>query len=436
MDIGGAWTSLDYQHNGATLDQIGFTTRLNLPYAMRPEIRMRQRYPIGKNELEFRDTLQWYGLRSQLQAPTSYAGVTVLAVRYRSSDRISAQTESRISVEATRMLPTRQGGAWTTELATRDIVPFLCYIAKERGYTDADLDLEELDRLDAIWKSRGDTFDMIYEDGKVTVAQIMDDVLAAGYAEKTIKRGVISAARDEPRTTFGHMYSPQSMDGPLRISISAPSEDDYDGVDVDFVNANGWIEDTVQCRLPGDVGRKVEKITAVGVTNRDRAWRYGMRRRMAQRYRRTEYSFDTGLDALNSEFWDYVALAGDVPGPGLAQSAYLKSFVIAGNSVLIESSEPLDWSLLTSPALYLRRPDGTVSGGYPASRIDDYRLSIPSIDFVPDVSWEIEPPHLLLGNPYPALISSIDPNSNTAASIRAVNYDPRVYTFDDASAPN
>ncbi|MDU0798980.1 hypothetical protein Q8X25_34535, partial [Pseudomonas aeruginosa] len=66
---------------------------------------------------------------------------------------------------------------------------------------------------------------------------------------------------------------------------------------------------------------------------------------MAQRYRRTEYSFDTGLDALNSEFWDYVALAG----PGLAQSAYLKSFVISGNSVLIESSEPLDWSLLNSP---------------------------------------------------------------------------------------
>ncbi|WP_258868863.1 hypothetical protein [Pseudomonas aeruginosa] len=85
---------------------------------------------------------------------------------------------------------------------------------------------------------------MIYEDGKVTVAQVMDDVLAAGYAEKTIKRGVISAARDEPRTTFGHMYSPQNMDGPLRISISAPSEDDYDGVDVEFVNANGWIEDT------------------------------------------------------------------------------------------------------------------------------------------------------------------------------------------------
>ncbi|NTU00476.1 host specificity factor TipJ family phage tail protein, partial [Pseudomonas aeruginosa] len=162
MAIGGAWTSLDYEHNGATLDQIGFTTQLNLPYPMRPEVRMRQRYPIGKNELEFRDTLQWYGLRSRLNAPLSYANVTTIGIRYRSSDRISAQTESRVSVEATRILPVRSGGIWLPEQATRDIAPYVIYQAKERGYTDSDIDLEEFDRLDAIWKSRGDKFDMIY----------------------------------------------------------------------------------------------------------------------------------------------------------------------------------------------------------------------------------------------------------------------------------
>ncbi|MFU3756357.1 host specificity factor TipJ family phage tail protein, partial [Pseudomonas aeruginosa] len=216
MAIGGAWTTVSKNHAGSSLDQQGFTDGIPLPYMMRPEFRIRKVFVNqgGNSTSEYRDRTQWYGMRARLQAPSSYAGVTVMAVRYRSSDRIAAQTESRVSVEATRMLPTRQNGAWTPEIATRDIVPFLCYIAKERGYTDADLDLEELDRLDAIWKDRGDTFDMIYEDGKVTVAQIMDDVLAAGYAEKTIKRGVISAARDEPRTTFGHMYSPQNMDGP------------------------------------------------------------------------------------------------------------------------------------------------------------------------------------------------------------------------------
>ncbi|VEG04516.1 Uncharacterised protein [Pseudomonas aeruginosa] len=234
MAIGGAWTSLDYEHNGATLDQIGFTTQLNLPYPMRPEVRMRQRYPIGKNELEFRDTLQWYGLRSRLNAPLSYANVTTIGIRYRSSDRISAQTESRVSVEATRILPVRSGGIWLPEQATRDIAPYVIYQAKERGYTDSDIDLEEFDRLDAIWKSRGDKFDMIYDSTSITVKQILQEALAAGFSELTIKRGVISAARDEPRTLYGHMYTPQNMSQALKISKSAPSEDDYDGVDVEF----------------------------------------------------------------------------------------------------------------------------------------------------------------------------------------------------------
>ena len=48
---------------------------------------------------------------------------------------------------------------------------------------------------------------MIYEDGKITVAQIMDDVLAAGYAEKTIKRGVISAARDAQDNVRAHVLA-------------------------------------------------------------------------------------------------------------------------------------------------------------------------------------------------------------------------------------
>nr|WP_255333452.1 host specificity factor TipJ family phage tail protein [Pseudomonas aeruginosa] len=438
MDIGGAWTSLDYEHSGATLDQIGFTTQLNLPYPMRPEVRMRQRYPIGKNELEFRDTLQWYGLRSRLNAPSSYANVTTIGIRYRSSDRISAQTESRVSVEATRILPVRSGGIWLPEQATRDIAPYVIYQAKERGYADSDIDLEELDRLDSIWKSRGDKFDMIYDSTSITVKQILQDALAAGFSELTIKRGVISAARDEPRTLYGHMYTPQNMSQALKISKSAPSEDDYDGVDVEFVNSNGWIEDTIQCRLPEDAGRKVEKIKATGITDRNRAYRYGMRRRMVQKYRRTNYAFATELDALNSEYWDYVALADDVPG--FSQSALLLGAINTGSTWLLKSSEPFDWSCPGQYLVALRRPDGTLSGPYSASRFDDYHLTIPTLDFTPDTSWEIEPPHLLFGKStrfaYPALISSIDPDGFSGASVQAVNYDERVYTYDNASAPN
>ncbi|WP_204265010.1 hypothetical protein, partial [Klebsiella aerogenes] len=89
----------------------------------------------------------------------------------------------------------------------------------------------------------------IYDSTSITVKQILQEALAAGFSELTIKRGVISAARDEPRTLYGHMYTPQNMSQALKISKSAPAEDDYDGVDVEFVNSNGWIEDTIQCRL-------------------------------------------------------------------------------------------------------------------------------------------------------------------------------------------
>lgn len=438
MAIGGAWTSLDYEHNGATLDQIGFTTQLNLPYPMRPEVRMRQRYPIGKNELEFRDTLQWYGLRSRLNAPSTYANVTTIGIRYRSSDRISAQTESRVSVEATRILPIRSDGAWLPAQATRDIAPYVIYQAKERGYTDSDIDLEEFDRLDEVWKSRGDKFDMIYDSTSITVKQILQEALAAGFSELTIKRGVISAARDEPRTLYGHMYTPQNMSQALKIGKKPPSEDEFDGIDVEFTNSSGWIQDTVPCRLPEDAGFKVEKVKAPGITDRNRAYRYGMRRRMVQKYRRTNYTFSTELDALNSEYWDYVALADDVPGFG--QSALLLGAINTGSNWLLKSSEPFDWSAPGPYVVAIRRPDGTLSGPYSASRFDEYHLVVPALDFTPDTSWDIEPPHLLFGTStrfaYPALISSIDPDGFSGASVQAVNYDERVYTYDNAIAPN
>jgi hypothetical protein len=63
---------------------------------------------------------------------------------------------------------------------------------------------------------------------------------------------------------------------------------------------------------------------------------------------------------------------------------------------------------------------------------------IPTIDFVPDLSLEIEPPHLLFGTSnrwcYPVLVTSIEPG-DYSADMEAVNYDARVYADDDNFAP-
>lgn len=430
-ETAGVWTSITKTYTGKTLDTIGYTESVNLPAAMRPEVRMR-RIGAKSTKTNYQDVVRWYGLKALLPIKKSYEGVTVLAVRVRGGDRLASQSENLISVEATRVLPVRNGGAWDVETPTRDIVPWVIHVAHSIGYTDDDLDMAELDRLHEIWAARGDYYDAAIE-SPGTVKQSLLEALQAGFADFTIDRGLIRPVRDEPRTVMEHPYTPQNMTKPLTRQFSALKPDDFDGVDVEYTDGQTWQKETVECRLPGDIGSRVEKMKLDGVTGRTQAWRIGMRRRMEQKYRRWSYSFGTELDALNSRYLSYVPLQDDVPGYG--QSALMLSY----DSGIIESSEPFDWSAGGAHVVGIRRPDGTLSGPYAATRIDDYRLSITGLDFEPDTSWSIEPPHLLFGPvnrwSYPALITSISPSGTDGASVEAVNYAPEVYAYDDATPP-
>lgn len=434
--LAGAWTSISRTYTTASIDTIGFTETQVLPYAMQPEVRMR-RQGADSAEATISDTVQWYGLRSKLAAPSSYADVTVMSLRVRSGNRLSAQTENLISVEATRKLPYLDGPSWEPAVPTRDIAAWVGYVVQDVGYSLDDIDMEELSRLNDIWQSRGDFFDESV-DATTTVKSVLGDALSAGFSELTIDRGLIRPVRDEPRTVYEHMYTPQNMLEPMLRTFRALTVDDYDGVDVEYMDETSWQIETVECRLPGDLGRRVEKMKVNGVTNRDRAWRMGMRQRRAQKYRRYTYRFQTEMDSFNSRYLSFCAIGDDVPGYG--QSAILESIAPMGGAQLLVSSEPFDWSAGGPHMVAIRKPDGILSGPYVATRVDDFRLTIPSIDFVPDTSWQIEPPHLLFGTvnrwSYPVLISDISPSGNVGADVTATNYDVRVYADDDNEAPD
>lgn len=433
----GAWTSVTKTYTASTYDQIGYTELQMLPSAMQPEVRMRR---VGaKSTIQgIQEIIQWYGLRSKLAPPASYAGVTTLALKVASGAKIAAQSEQLVSAIVTRKLPLYVDGAWTAPTVTRDIAPWIAYVAKSLGYTDADLDLDELDRLNGVWQVRGDTYDNSVEQ-RSTAKESMNNALRAGMAELTIDRGLIRPVRDELRTTFEHMYSPQNMTGPLKRQFQSFTPDDFDGVDVEYVSSRTWQVETVECRLPGDLGTRVEKISLEGVTSRDQAWQIGMRIRRASVYRRFIYNFDTELDALNSRYLSYAALGDDVPGYN--KSSILMSFADMGATVALESSEPFDWSATGAHMVAIRKKDGSLSGPYVATRIDDYRLTVQGpLDFTPDTSWQVEPPHLLFGPAerwtYPALITEVNPSGRSGCGVVAVNYDARVYEDDDNPAPS
>ena len=253
----------------------------------------------------------------------------------------------------------------------------------------------------------------------------------------TIDNGQIRPVRDQPRSVYEHLYTPQNMTGALRRQVVAYNPDDYDGVDVEYTDATSWQQEVVECRLPGDIGARVQKLKLEGVTDRTRAWRIGMRQRRELAYRRKNYTFQTEWDALNSRYLSYCALADDIPGYG--QSSLLLAVETDLSGTVLRTSEPLALVDGAAHVVALRRPDGTLSGPHAVVDAGDHWVRIAgSLDFEPiTAEGPEEPTHVLHGTlerwSYPVLITSITP-AGDRVDVTAANYDSRVY-LDDDNAP-
>lgn len=434
---GGPRVTISRTFSDATVDQIGFTEQFAIA-PMAPAVRVR-RVGAQSTSTQVQDKCQWYGLKARLPDFWRYPRWTTLAVALRSGGKLGAQSENQINVTPTRVLPTLlPNGTWTAPQPTRDISAFARYILNSSGVPDSQIDMAEMVRLHAIWTARGDTLDYVFD--ATTVKEALQVAFGAGMGEFTCGDGLVRPVREDVQTTWEQSYSPQNMTGSLRRNISSHSGiTDYDGVDVEYVDGSTWAKETVQCRLPGDVGSKVEKVTLDGVTDRTRAWRIGMRRRRAHFFRRKEYSFSTELDALNSNYLDRVALFGSDPGYG--QSALLVDIRpgVAGVAVL-RSSEPLVWEEGAQHIVAYRRPDGKMVGPFnaaPGSDEYEVRAAVPAP--WPAITLSQELPHLYFGTAdnftFPALITAVNPRGSFEVSVTAVNYDPRVYASDNQLPP-
>lgn len=433
--MSGSWTSSIRSYSEATLDQIGFTERFTLA-TQRAEFRVR-RVGARDTSTQVKDVVQWYGLRARLATRTSYPNWTTMSVRLRGASKLAVRSENQINVVATRILPTLQpDGSWGAAVPTRDISAFVYHIASTIGYSASDLDMDELERLHGIWTARGDYADYVFDE--TTVKEAIAKVLEAGMSELTIDNGQIRPVRDEPRTVFEQAYSSQNMTAPLTRTFRSQRVDDADGVEVEFMNADNWTKDVVQCRLPGDGGFKVEKVKLDTVTDRTRAWRIGMRRRRMLRYRRWDYQFATEMDALNSRYLSYVPLIDDTPGYG--QSAILTAIEPHPEGALLRVSEPLQWEGLASHVIAYRDENGKLVGPFPATPGDDeYEVIAPVPQPWPSNTLSQEPAHVYFGKmqtwTYPALVTEIRPQGTDEVTVTATNYDVRLYA-DDNNSPS
>lgn len=425
------WTTLELEYTRSVEDQIGFTRVIDVSPGQY-EIRMRRKEaPAGGST---RDQVYWQALRSRLpKRPTSYRDITTIALSIRTGNRLGAQSDRRVNVT-----PTRQ----YDEGSSRSISAALYHVLKSLGYSDNEIDRAAIDALEAnYWTPRGETFDFATTD-TVSALEMLKTITNAGMGYFLLSDGMASVGREGVKPWTG-MITPQETTAELTTSFKAPNEDDYDGVDVTYINELTWAEETVQCRLPDKpTPVKVENFKLDGVLNQDRAYRIGMRRLLGYQLQRLSHDTSTEMDALCYEFMDRVIFTDDIPG-NQTLSCLIEGMSFNSSTITLTLSEAPDWTF-PNPRVVIRDQDGMASALLVPTRIDDFTLTVPYNSALSPETWimgdpSIEPPRLMFCSSmrvgYDALIGEISPGSDGTNDVTAIQYNPAKYQYDDASYP-
>lgn len=418
--LGGAWTTIDNSYTDRTVNSIGFTHALTLPYAMTPQVRMRRVEAEGRARAQ--DKMQWYGLRALMpERPNSYNGVTLLALTMRGGDRLGAQTDRKISVVASK--------------PTALISDAFYHVTDSLGIDRSLIDEATIDALETeYWTPRGDAFNMSVS-GSLSARDVLNTILQAGFAAVIPQDGLISAVREGVKEPSG-IITPHEQTTPVSVSFTAPSADDFNGVDVEYMDSETWETETVECRIDGVIATKVDTIKLDGVTDRTMAWRYGMRALSKHMYQRLGYETETEMDARNYEYGSVILFVDDIPET--THSAMVTGAQVVGSEMVLSVSEELP--TVSGARIILRRHDGTATGLLTPVQLGykTVSLSLSDIDFDIITDGSIEAPRIVLCSTveqgYSGIITAIEPSADGKTAVRATEYNPAFYAYDD-SAP-
>ncbi|MDR8395522.1 phage tail protein [Paraburkholderia sp. USG1] len=193
----------------------------------------------------------------------------------------------------------------------------------------------------------------------------------------------------------------------------------------------------VPCVLAGGTQLKPSRLQLFGCTDRNQAWRHGIRLAAANRDRRRSITLVTEMEGYIPRYGDLVAVSHDVPAWGL--SGVVMSY--AGG--VVTTSEPLDWS--TAGQTYymaFRKRDGSADGPYVVTQgADDFTAIVagaPSL-YISDGNSE-EPTHYQFGpgerRGLDCQVISVNPKGDGQVELMMVNYASSVQQAEtNGSAP-
>lgn len=383
--------------------------------------------------------IAWGSLRAYLPGAQTYGDVTLLAMRIRATDNISAQASRKINCIVTRKLPIWSGSAWSAPTATRNPAWAAAYIARQR-LPDSRINLAALKTLADTCAARGDHFDGVF-DSQGTTWEALTNVGRVARAAPFLQGGRLQVYRDAAEPLPMAMFSPRNMlRNSFKLTYKMPSEDMADAVDVEYFDSGNWGWKSVRATLPLGTADKPVKVKLYGVTSRAHAWREGMYMAACNRYRRRFCSWQTEMDGFIPSLGDCVAITHDMPKWG----QFAEVVAWDESTQLLTVSEPLVWVAGTH-YLAFRRRDGSPAGPFEVGQTADPRVvELLTWDILtdpaPDAGLDRERSHVAFGpvdSQYiRARVLSVKPRGMSTAEIEAVIESDFVHTADTGAVPD
>lgn len=403
------------------------------------------RYEIRVQRLDTKDTnaraaheLTWAGLRSYIQVTTPLEpNANYYAVRIKATNQLSGLSQRRFTMIIRRKLPKLiETLAWTAPVETQSIASALADVLRNTAYggsvPDSRIDLQSLYDLDQIWTARGDRFNGIF-DSRITMWDALVQIARCGRARPIMRGNVFTFVRDQAQSLPTGVFSMRNIKrGSLQITYRVPTEDDPDGIELEYFSSKTWASDYVTMPLPGVVGDPVRpmKFSVKGITGLKQAQRETAYWVADSVYRPVSVDYEAELEGFLPAYGDLVAVSHDIASWGI--SGELISF-----DGLDEygSSEELVW---TGAAHYALLTDefGDPHGPYvvtPGEAPNSLRFG-EVIGFTPYFGTEKERTKFVMG---PAsnyakmcVVKSIAPSGENSVNMQVIVDDQRVHDAD------
>lgn len=432
----GAWTTLGTH----TVSKATTTPqRISYRYTVssgRYEVRF-QRTDTKQTDSRYGHEVDWTGLRAYFPETRDFGDVTLLAVRMRATNNLSAQASRKIFVTATRKLKTwNPSTGWSaSKVATRSIAWAIADASKNSEYgaglPDSRIDLAGLYALNQVWDARNNNFDARF-DSQITWWEAISQIAKVGRAKPFMQSAILYVARDSAKTVPVAKFTMRNIcRGSFNLEFVLPGDETSDSVTTSYFDENTWSTRRVASKLPLSTAAKPYKMELFGATNRQHVYEEGVYYCAANRYRRTLISFETEMEGNIPSFLDLISVAHDMPQWG--QSGEIVAW--DADNLIATVSEPLTW-LAGAHYIALRRRDGSEDGPILVTAgPDEYHVQLLSApDFTPYTGNDEERTHYSFGwgDTWAQLarVLAVRPISLTRFKIEAINEDPSVHTAD------